>query len=1620
VSATVSVGHGTVDIGSGGGAAVISGNDSASVTITGSLAAINAALSTLKYQTSLTASGSDAIAINVTDAGKTGTGAVGITVIGNDTPALAVASAQTIHDTANHAISGVSVTDTYGGATVTATLSANAGNLLVTSGGSTTVTGNGSGSVTITGSLSAVNTALGTLQYATTATATGTDTITLSVNDNGTSLVGGAKTATATIAVNLVGNAAPAITMPAAQTISDTSQHAISGVALSDTYSGASITATVSAASGNLNLTASGSASIANNNSGTVTITGSQTDVNATLGSLKYTTTATTTAADTITVSINDNGASANLIGGSKTGVASIGVTLVGNDTPVVTVPALTTITDTNAHSINGVSVSDSAFSGTVTATVSAQHGNLAFTGSGITNNGTGTVTITAASPTALNTILGTLSYTTTATATSAETITVSVNDGNTSAIGGAKTGSNSFAINLIGNDAPVITVPATQGSIADTTPHGLSGISVADTYTGGTVTATLTTQGGTLTDTDPGVTGSGTGTLTITGSLSAVNAALADVSYTAASDGNGGAAADVVSVSVNDGNTSGIGNARSATSTIAITLINNDTPSITVPGLLTISDSSAHLVSGISASDSLSGTSLVATISDVSGTLSVTPAADYTVTTTNSSTNLTVTATSLANLNEALANLRYMATATTTSADTITVSLNDTGSSTNLIGGDLTGTKTIDVNVIGNDTPVLTMAAKQTVTTSAANSVTGLSVADTYSGSTITATVSAQHGSLDFTGGGVTGNDSGTVTVSAASVSALNTVLGTMKYTTSLTASGSDRIAVTVNDNGTGLVGGAKTATGNIEVAVIGNDSPVVSVSGEQSFIDTNQHALSGVGVTDSAHAVSVTATLSAQHGNLTVTGAGGASVGNNGTGTVTVTGSLADVNSTLGTLQYATTATATGSDVITVSVNDNATTLVGGAKTTSNTINIALIGNDTPALTVAGLQVYDDINQHSISGVGVADSYSGTTVTAAVSDTTGTLHCTAAGGLIITGNDSTSVSLSGSLSAVNTALGTLAYSATAAGSDPITITVNDGGTSRIGGAKSTTGIIQVTVFGNDTPVLSVPGTQTINDTAQHAIATSAVDIHSAASVTATVTAQHGILDATGGGANVANNDTATLTITGALADVNAALETLKYTSTRTSPGSDNISVMLNDNGTSLLGGAKSATSHIYVVAAPAITGPTSGGTVGTFTPAVSGTGEPGTTVKLYDGGTLVGTATVDGGGHWSVNTSTLTDGNHTLTATDTSTDGATSTPTTGTTVTVQGGPLPVPTGPGTVGSTTIPLQGGGGIPGSTVTIRDGGVVVGTTTVDGNGHWTYTAPGPEGRHSFTAQETDPFGNVGPQSAALTLTVSLPKPPPPLPPPPPPAVVEAPPPAAASVEAPANVTSIRAAVADTAGFTQGSQGGNAGVPAGTPVTSGGGFQVTLSPPSVNAVRDGSLFVAKGIPTVDVTNSNVISFAVPSDAFGHTNADAGVQLAAKLTDGRPLPPWVSFDPTKGTFVGEAPADFKGTLSVTVVARDSAGHEVATTFRIQVGGGAVKEGKPAAKPAVPGEVPAKAIPAGRTGDSGQTHDGKATKLGHAPTGKLAFTQQLKQAGRNAAYIRNGALAALVARS
>ncbi len=68
-----------------------------------------------------------------------------------------------------------------------------------------------------------------------------------------------------------------------------------------------------------------------------------------------------------------------------------------------------------------------------------------------------------------------------------------------------------------------------------------------------------------------------------------------------------------------------------------------------------------------------------------------------------------------------------------------------------------------------------------------------------------------------------------------------------------------------------------------------------------------------------------------------------------------------------------------------------------------------------------------------------------------------------------------------------------------------------------------------------------------------------------------------------------------------------------------------------------------------------------------------MTGTAEANATVKVYDGATLLGTATANGTGTWSYTTGTLNNGVHSLTATATDAAGNTGAASTALSVTVD-----------------------------------------------------------------------------------------------------------------------------------------------------------------------------------------------------------------------------------------------------------------------------------------------------------------------------------------------------------
>ena len=165
-----------------------------------------------------------------------------------------------------------------------------------------------------------------------------------------------------------------------------------------------------------------------------------------------------------------------------------------------------------------------------------------------------------------------------------------------------------------------------------------------------------------------------------------------------------------------------------------------------------------------------------------------------------------------------------------------------------------------------------------------------------------------------------------------------------------------------------------------------------------------------------------------------------------------------------------------------------------------------------------------------------------------------------------------------------------------------------------------------------------------------------------------------------------------------------------------------------------------------------------------------LTGTAEANATVKVYDGATLLGSATANGSGAWSYTTAALPNGAHSLTATATDAAGNTGAASSALSVTIDTTAPAAPTitsfstdsgvvGDGITNDNTLTLTGTAEA-GSTVKVYDGATLLGSALASGTGAWSYTtAVLPNGGHSLTATATDAAGNTGVASTALSVTI---------------------------------------------------------------------------------------------------------------------------------------------------------------------------------------------------------------------------------------------------------------------
>jgi len=116
-------------------------------------------------------------------------------------------------------------------------------------------------------------------------------------------------------------------------------------------------------------------------------------------------------------------------------------------------------------------------------------------------------------------------------------------------------------------------------------------------------------------------------------------------------------------------------------------------------------------------------------------------------------------------------------------------------------------------------------------------------------------------------------------------------------------------------------------------------------------------------------------------------------------------------------------------------------------------------------------------------------------------------------------------------------------------------------------------------------------------------------------------------------------------------------------------------------------------------------------------------------------------------------------------------------------------------------------------------------------------------------------------------------------------------------------------------------------------------STGSTFDTTFNDPETYTEVD--LSVDAGVDDQNLKTNEPFSFGIPANTFTRSDFGRGLQLIATLADGSPLPTWVSFDSTTGTFTGVVPESLTDTiLNVVVTAQDESGKQTSATFQIHI--------------------------------------------------------------------------------
>uniref|UniRef100_UPI000DE2FB18 Ig-like domain-containing protein n=1 Tax=Pectobacterium peruviense TaxID=2066479 RepID=UPI000DE2FB18 len=351
----------------------------------------------------------------------------------------------------------------------------------------------------------------------------------------------------------------------------------------------------------------------------------------------------------------------------------------------------------------NGLSYSVSVAAGTATLTLS-KAGGISASAAATTIDGI-TYRNTSENPTGL-----------------ARTVTLaSISDNGGTSNGGVDTTTLSITstITVVAvNDSPTISAPASI-SVTEDLAKAITGISFADVDAGSSsVTVTLSVGSGVLNANGAGVSvvGNGTSSLTLTGSITSINAFIADgsVLFNPVSNATG----DVtLTVGIDDGGNTGSGGVKTASSTVTLSIdAVNDAPVNGVPAAQTVQQDGSlvfNTANGnlISISDvDVGGNTMQVTLTAMNGLLTLSSLSGLTFVGSGTGDSTMTFQGSLTNINNALNGLTFTPTSGYNGSASIQMVSNDLGSSGS--GGAQTDTDTIAITVNPNNPTITSVSA--------------------------------------------------------------------------------------------------------------------------------------------------------------------------------------------------------------------------------------------------------------------------------------------------------------------------------------------------------------------------------------------------------------------------------------------------------------------------------------------------------------------------------------------------------------------------------------------------------------------------------------------------------------------------------------------------------------------------------------------------------------------------------------------------------------------------------------------------------------------------------------------------------------------------------------------